>query len=110
MHLRKVQTDDGDEYGTVSYLDTTYRAIWWVGSTILPEDPSTEDEAWVFWDVSSVGFKMGVPSEDFPSQFTATASIENAVDAWDDVESSVLSLTYDGLDVYLANDPGSETA
>ncbi len=51
---------------------------------------------------------MGVPSEDFPSQFTATASIENAVDAWDDIESSVLSLTYDGLDVYLANDPGDD--
>ena len=77
-----------------------------MGSTNLPEDPSTWDEAWVFWDVSSVGFKMGVPSEDFPSQYTATASIENAVDAWDDVESSVLSLTYDGLDVLLANDPG----
>ena len=104
MYLRTVQ---GGEYGSLSYLDTTYRAIRWIGSDDddFPEDPSTEDEAWVFWDVSSVGFKMGVPSEDFPSQFTATASIENAVDAWDDVESSVLSLTYDGLDVYLANDP-----
>ena len=49
---------------------------------------------------------MGVPSEDFPSQFTATGSIEDAIDSWDDVESSVLSLTYDGLDVSLANDPG----
>ena len=49
---------------------------------------------------------MGVPSEDFPSQFTATGAIEHAVDAWDDVESSVLSLTYDGLDVHLTNDPG----
>ena len=68
-------------------------------------NPPDSTHAWVFWDVSSVGFKMGVPSEDFPSQFTATASIENAIDAWDDVESSVLSLTYDGLDVYLANDP-----
>ena len=105
MYLRTVQ---GGEYGSLSYLDTTYRAIRWIGSDDddFPEDPSTEDEAWVFWDVSSVGFKMGVPSEDFPSQFTATGSIENAVDAWDDVESSVLSLTYDGLDVYLANDPG----
>ena len=50
---------------------------------------------------------MGVPSEDFPSQFTATGAIEHAVDAWDDVESSVLSLTYDGLDVHLTNDPGT---
>ena len=105
MYLRTVQ---GGEYGSLSYLDTTYRAIRWIGSDDddFPEDPSTEDEAWVFWDVSSVGFKMGVPSEDFPSQFTATGSIENAIDSWDDVESSVLSLTYDGLDVYLANDPG----
>ena len=104
MHLR---TNQQGEYVSDSYLDTTYRAIWWTGSDVLDDDEEpTDQNAWVFWDVSSVGFKMGVPSEDFPSQYTATGSIEDAIDAWDDVESSVLSLTYDGLDVYLANDPG----
>ena len=91
-------------YKDVEYLDEEYRAVKALGGDDATLPPSSTYD-WVFWDVSSVGFKMGVPSEDFPSQFTATASIENAIDSWDDVESSELSLTYDGLDVYLANDP-----
>ena len=106
MFLRPAQ---GGGYESVTYLDTTYRAIWWIGSNASNfPNPPTAQYAWVFWDVSSVEFKMGVPSEDFPSQFTATGSIEDAIDAWDDVESSVLSLTYGGLDVDLANDPRDE--
>ena len=109
LYLATKQAGDGQSstYDTVEYLDEYYRGVAALDSSNVTRPPSSTYK-WVFWDVSSVGFKMGVPSEDFPSQFTATASIENAIDSWDDVESSELSLTYDGLDVYLANDPEDE--
>ena len=31
MHLKKVQAKGGWKYGSLSYLDTTYRAIRWIG-------------------------------------------------------------------------------
>ena len=107
LYLHRPQ---GQELGEVNRVGETYRDVRAVDKADIP-DPLEEDQEdpdyieWVFWDASSVSFKMGVPTEDLPSQYTATGSIQNAISSWDDIEDDSLSVTYAGVDLYKANDP-----
>ena len=47
---------------------------------------------------------MGVPTQDFASQFTPTGAIQNAITSWDNIDAS-LSITYDGVDINRTNHP-----
>ena len=86
-------------------LGRTYRAIWWVGNNSgLPNTPSNSYD-WVFWDASAVRFKMGFPSGDFSSFAPITSAIRSAIASWDNIDSSVLSITYSGMDIYRTNNP-----
>ena len=48
---------------------------------------------------------MGVPTQDFASQFTSTGAIQKAISSWDNIDTSVLSITYDGVDINRTNHP-----
>ena len=94
----------GGGFVDYEYLDTDYRAVAALGRDDVPNPPNSSYD-WVFWDASSVGFKMGVPTQDFASQFTPVGSIQNAIASWDNIDSNVLSITYDGVDINKTNDP-----
>ena len=86
------------------YLNTDYRAVAALGSSDVPHPPNSSYD-WVFWDASSVRFKMGFPSSDFSSLSPMASAIQNSIDSWDDIDASVLSISYGGMDIYLTNDP-----
>jgi len=96
------ENQDGDPI-KIFYIGEFYLKPEPVVKSLLEDPP--KNEKWLFWDASSVGFKMGVPTLDFSSQYTATASIEAAIDSWDDLEADSLSITYDGEDLFETNDP-----
>ena len=85
-------------------LGEKYRRVAALGSDDVPHPPNSSYD-WVFWDASSVGFKMGFPSNDFSSLSPMAGAIQNAIDSWDNIDASVLSITYNGMDIYLTNDP-----
>ena len=103
LHLNRNQ--DGDLVDDSRMGE--YRGVWAVDRADIPDPltPDPQNREWVFWDASSVSFKMGVPTEDFSSQYTATGPIRNAIDSWNDIEDDSLSVTYAGVDLYKANDP-----
>jgi len=76
-----------------------------LGSYSVPPDPRNGSYDWVFWDASSVGFKMGFPSSDFSTLTPMANAIQNAIARWNNIDTSVLSITYNGMDIYLTNDP-----
>lgn len=86
------------------YLNTTYREVAALGSSDVPHPPNSSYD-WVFWDASAVRFKMGFPSSDFSSLAPMTSAIRSAIASWDNIDSSVLSITYSGMDIYRTNNP-----
>lgn len=101
--IQIIRRNSGRGVVEIDLLDEYYLAVAPILESQLTDPPAEEE--WLFWDASSVGFKMGVPTEDFASQYTATASIEAAIDSWDDLDPDSLSITYDGEDLFETNDP-----
>ena len=89
-------------------LNTKYRGVAALGKSDdengLPNIPNSAYK-WVFWDASSVRFKMGFPSSDFSSLAPMASAIRSAIASWDNIDASVLSITYNGMDIYLTNNP-----
>ena len=110
-----VVSEDGRAYGedyaifwlghvrNVSYLGENYLRPNWDNESQLDDPPA--NRKWLFWDASSVRFKMGFPSSDFSSLAPMASAIQNSIASWDNIDSSVLSITYSGMDIYLTNDP-----
>lgn len=67
--------------------------------------PPDSTKEWLFWDASSVSFKLGVPPNDFGSPYAVTPAIRSAIDSWDDVDPDSLSITFGGEEISRANDP-----
>ena len=101
--IQIIRRNSGRGVVEIDLLDEYYLAVAPILESELTDPPAEEE--WLFWDASSVGFKMGVPTEDFASQYTATASIGAAIDSWDDLDPDSLSITYDGEDLFETNDP-----
>ena len=95
---------DGGFRDNDRYLNTTYREVAALGSSDVPQPPNSSYD-WVFWDASSVRFKIGFPSSDFSSLAPMTSAIRSAITSWDNIDASVLSITYNGMDIYRTNDP-----
>ena len=102
----KLRRVNGTTLATWSYLDTTYWQVEPVPEGSLPTPAASNTEDWVFWDVSSVAFSQGFASDDFASQWAAVPAIEAAIDSWDDIDASVLTLSYEEKDGTETNDPG----
>ena len=91
------------EPDTTEIMDEWYLFPGNVGAGALSNPP--DNLRYLFWDADEVHFESGVPCEDFPNQWISAAAIENAVDAWNDIDSDSLDVIYDGEDVYETNDP-----
>ncbi len=91
-------------FTNINRLNTNYRAVDGEDKGDL-DNPPDLTKKWVFWDASSVSFKMGFPSSDFSSFAPMTSAIRSAIASWDNIDASVLSITYNGMDIYLTNDP-----
>ncbi len=93
-----------ESFTNFNRLNTNYRGVSPENKDKLkhPPDPSKK---WVFWDASSVRFKMGFPSSDFSSLAPMASAIRSAISSWDNIDASVLSITYNGMDIYLTNNP-----
>lgn len=92
------------EPDTIWYMDQAYLEPSKIDSAALSDPPSSANK-YLFWDATSISFKMGAPCDDFGSQWVPAASIEAAVDAWDDIDPDSLSISYDGEDYNKTNDP-----
>jgi len=106
LYLRSGYTEGS--FVNLSRLNSTYRAVDAMGLDSGLPNPLTKDDyqnKWVFWDASSVRFKMGFPSSDFSTLNPMASAIQTAIASWDNIDSSVLSITYNGMDIYLTNDP-----
>ena len=91
------------EVDTLNYLGHGYLDPNWDNKSQVRRPPVTRE--WLFWDASSVSFKLGVPPNDFGSPYAVTPAIRSAIDSWDDVDPDSLSITFGGEEITRANDP-----
>ena len=95
-----------------SYLGGDYLTPNWDNKSQLNQPPKSPHPTrqWLFWDASSVRFKMGFLSSDFSSLAPMTSAIQSAIASWDAIDAgqnaqNALSITYGGADIYRSNNP-----